>query len=328
MIAVENEAKDYDSLFALMAQSDEDDNDEVNFRDVQRNLKSYSSKKLMALANVLIDTYYSFVNDKDSLIIELGDAKQSRDDLMVVVVDLKETIENFSKEKNTLVEKIAATEQEMDDMIVSTVDLREQVEEMDNTKGEEVASEAQLELKSELNKVKTNLVAELEKNRQLQEDLKRVKNDLYKSFKWTRFSDVIRSMYRSNAGNRQGIELQKAKTSYNPYNKYVTVVDNRLCTHYGQTGHYKVSCKAKIQSLQKNKVFIEKRCTDEEPGCQKRKYMLPAWAEVRGSNQKQKWYMDYFKHKIRRMNDVLSLKALQGESISFENDKKGYILVV
>nr|XP_009768323.1 PREDICTED: uncharacterized protein LOC104219347 [Nicotiana sylvestris] len=86
MMDVKNETKEYDSLFALMAQSNEDENDD---------------------------------ND------ELGDAEQYRDDLMVVVVDLKETIENLSKEKNTLVEKIAATEQERDDMVVSIADLRE-----------------------------------------------------------------------------------------------------------------------------------------------------------------------------------------------------------
>ncbi|XP_070004852.1 uncharacterized protein [Nicotiana sylvestris] len=77
MMAVQNEAKEFDSFFVLTAQSDENeevDNDEVTFRDVQRNLKSYSSKKLMSLANVLIDTYYSFVDDKNALIIELGDA--------------------------------------------------------------------------------------------------------------------------------------------------------------------------------------------------------------------------------------------------------------
>ncbi|XP_070011200.1 spindle pole body component 110-like [Nicotiana sylvestris] len=292
---------------------EEDDNDEVTFRDVQRNLKSYSSKKLMSLANVLIDTYYSFVNDKDALIIELGDAEQSRDDLMVVVDDLKETIENLSKEKNTLVEKIVATEQERDDMVVSIVDLREQVEEvtrehsllkkqtkkwMDNTEREEVARKAQLELESELKKIKTSLVTELEKNRQLQEELKRVKNDLDKSLKWTRSSNVITSMNRSNG-------------------------ENRLCIHCGQTGHYKDSCKVKIQSLQKNKVFIEKRSADEEPGTLKRKHGI-----VKGSSQQ--WYMDSYSSKLmtRSTNDFLSLKALQGGSVSFENGKKGYILGV
>ncbi|XP_070026394.1 structural maintenance of chromosomes protein 3-like [Nicotiana sylvestris] len=78
MMAVETEATKYDSLFALMAQSDdeeEDENDEVNFRDVQRNMKSYSSKKLRSLANVLIDAYYSLINDKAILTVKLGDAE-------------------------------------------------------------------------------------------------------------------------------------------------------------------------------------------------------------------------------------------------------------
>ncbi|XP_070008044.1 uncharacterized protein [Nicotiana sylvestris] len=108
MMAVETEATKYDSLFVLMAQSDddeEDENDEVNLRDVQRNLKSYSSKKLISLANVLIDVYYSLINDKDILTIELGDAEQSRDDLMVCVVDLNETIANLEKENEALNEK-------------------------------------------------------------------------------------------------------------------------------------------------------------------------------------------------------------------------------
>ncbi|XP_070007345.1 uncharacterized protein [Nicotiana sylvestris] len=81
MMAVETEAIKYDSLFVLMAPSDDDDDDdededdEVNFRDVQRNLKSYSSKKLRSLSNVLINAYYSLVNDKEILTIELGEAE-------------------------------------------------------------------------------------------------------------------------------------------------------------------------------------------------------------------------------------------------------------
>ncbi|XP_070010839.1 WEB family protein At5g16730, chloroplastic-like [Nicotiana sylvestris] len=78
IMAVETEATKYDSLFALMAQSNDNEeyeNDEANFRDVQRNLKSYSSKKLRSLANVLIDAYYSLINYKEILTIELGDAE-------------------------------------------------------------------------------------------------------------------------------------------------------------------------------------------------------------------------------------------------------------
>ncbi|XP_070056178.1 uncharacterized protein [Nicotiana tomentosiformis] len=107
MMAVESEATEYDSIFALMAQSDDDDDDdddddEVNFLDVQRNLKSYSPKKLMSLENVLIDAYHNLINDKDALIVELGEAEQIRDELVIVVVDLKEKIENLKKEKDAL----------------------------------------------------------------------------------------------------------------------------------------------------------------------------------------------------------------------------------
>ncbi|XP_070014123.1 uncharacterized protein [Nicotiana sylvestris] len=131
MMAVKTKTTKYDSLFALMAQSndvEEDENDEVNFRDVQRNLKSYSSKKLRSLGNVLIDAYYSLINDKEILTIELGDAEQSRDDLVVCVVDLNETIANLEKEKEALNEKINSVENERDDLMVVVIDLKETIE--------------------------------------------------------------------------------------------------------------------------------------------------------------------------------------------------------
>ncbi|XP_070017337.1 uncharacterized protein [Nicotiana sylvestris] len=131
MMVVENETTEYYSIFALMAQSndDEDDNgDKVNFLDVRRNLKSYSPKKLMSLENVLINAYHSLITDKDTLIMEQGKPEQTRDDLVVIVVDLKETIKNQKKEKNSLEEKIASIEHERDDLMVVVVDLKETFE--------------------------------------------------------------------------------------------------------------------------------------------------------------------------------------------------------
>ncbi|XP_070050783.1 uncharacterized protein [Nicotiana tomentosiformis] len=74
MMAVESEAAKYDSIFALMEKSD-DVEDEINFLDVQRNLKSYSQKKLISLANILIDVYHNLINDKNVLIVELGEGE-------------------------------------------------------------------------------------------------------------------------------------------------------------------------------------------------------------------------------------------------------------
>ncbi|XP_009759032.1 uncharacterized protein [Nicotiana sylvestris] len=190
IMAIESEVAKYDSIFALMAKSDDDDDDdddEINFLDIQKNLKSYSQKKFVSSANVLIDAYYNLINDKNILSKELEEAEHQRDDLLVVVVDLKEIIENLKNEKDVLTEKIEKVEYERDDLLVVVVNLNEIVEElkreniyvkasiencMNSSKGKRVAIEAYLNLE---NKVKLSLYAELERNRQLHEGLSKVK---------------------------------------------------------------------------------------------------------------------------------------------------------
>ncbi|XP_019248821.1 PREDICTED: uncharacterized protein LOC109228101 [Nicotiana attenuata] len=105
----------------------EEENDHGDSSMMARNLRSYCPKKLMSLANVLIDAYRNLLNDKDALTVELGEAEQSRDDLVVVVVDLKETIKNLKKEKDALDEKVANIEHERDDLLVVVVDLKETI---------------------------------------------------------------------------------------------------------------------------------------------------------------------------------------------------------
>ncbi|XP_070029856.1 uncharacterized protein [Nicotiana sylvestris] len=310
MMAVESEENEYDSIFALMSQYDDeyDDNSEVNFRDIQRNLKSYSPKKLMFLASVLIDAYHSLVEDKDALTLELGEPEQTRNDLVVCVVDLKETIcelekekvlltekitnieharddlvvvaveyketiENFSKERDALVKRVTEIEEERDDLMIVIADLRETIEGLgteskpeNSGKGKEVAIEAHIRLENELKIVKTSLCVETEKNKLLQIELERVKNDLEKSLKWTWSSEAITAMYVKNGGNRQGIGFQRKKTPYNPI------------------------------------------------------------GTMKGSSQQ--WFMDSgcSKHMTRNTMDFLSLKALQGGSVSFGNGKRGTFL--
>ncbi|XP_070046189.1 uncharacterized protein [Nicotiana tomentosiformis] len=170
MMAIESEAAEYDSMFALMAKSDEDeddDDDNIKFLDVQRNLKFYSQKKLVYLANILIDIYHNLINDKNILTEELGEIEHERDDLLVVVVDLKETIEYLKNEKDVLTEKIEKEKHERDDLLVIIVDLKETLEElkwdniavnisvencMNYSKGKEVACEAHLKVENELKK--------------------------------------------------------------------------------------------------------------------------------------------------------------------------------
>ncbi|XP_075097977.1 uncharacterized protein LOC142175290 [Nicotiana tabacum] len=78
-----------------------------------------------------------------------------------------------------------------------------------------------------------------------------------------------------------------------------------------------------------NQVFVEKVTTAKEPAFSIKKRVLPTWTKkMKESNQK--WYMDSgcSKHMTGSIDDLLSLKALQGGSVSFGNSKKGYILGV
>ncbi|XP_070021793.1 uncharacterized protein, partial [Nicotiana sylvestris] len=181
MMAAEGEDIGYDSTFALMSQSDNDEdngNKEVNFKNVQTNLKSYSPKKLMSLPDILITTFYSLVEDRDSLTLELGESEQTRDDLVVVVTNHKKTIEILRKEK--------------DDMLAEITDLRETIvkpwtkSKLENSgKGKEIASEEHIRLENEVKAIRSRMCAEIEKNEKLQTNLERLNNDLEKSLKWT-----------------------------------------------------------------------------------------------------------------------------------------------
>ncbi|XP_070017357.1 intracellular protein transport protein USO1-like [Nicotiana sylvestris] len=76
----------------------------------------------------------NLVNDKEILTEELGEAEQSRDDLVVYVVDLNETIANLELEKEALIEKLTSVENERNNMMLVVVDLKETIEGLSNEK--------------------------------------------------------------------------------------------------------------------------------------------------------------------------------------------------
>nr|XP_009761716.1 PREDICTED: uncharacterized protein LOC104213861 [Nicotiana sylvestris] len=146
MMVDDNGSSEYESIFALMAKSNDDEDKEEDERDYIR----------------------------------------------VSIVDLEETIESMKKEKEVLTDSNANIEHERDDLLVLVVKLKETIGELkmksrpeNSQKEKEVTSEAHIKLESELNSVKSSLCGELERNKQLQEELGRVKSDLEKSLKWT-----------------------------------------------------------------------------------------------------------------------------------------------
>ncbi|XP_070002785.1 uncharacterized protein [Nicotiana sylvestris] len=275
MMAVEGEKTGYDSTFALMAQSDDDEdngNKEVNFRDVQKNLKSYSPKKLMFLDDVLITGFHSLVEDRDSLTLELGESEQTRDDLVVAVTDHKKTVETLRKEKS--------------DMLAEIADLRETIvkpwtksKPESSRKGKEIASEEHIRLESEVKAMRFRMCAEIEKNELFQTNLERVNDDLEKSLKWTWSSKATTALHTNDYENMQGAGFQREKTPHNPHSKYVTISDNWPYTRCGNTKGFNEDVQAKNQSVQKNKVFAETVTTKEGPGSTYKKRTLSTWTK-------------------------------------------------
>ncbi|XP_070033086.1 uncharacterized protein [Nicotiana tomentosiformis] len=205
---------------------------------------------------------------ENTLTVELGEAEQTRDDLVIVVVDLKETIENLKKEKDALDENIANIEHERDDLMVVVVDLKETFECVRKEKevlAERVANIEHkrddllvvvVDLKETIGEPKIESRPEnSQKGKEVANEAhikleRRVKSDLEKSLNWTWSSDAITAMYTNNGGNMQGIGFQREKIPYNPHSKYVTVPDNWLCTHCGTLGTLKKTGTMKGSNLQ------------------------------------------------------------------------------
>lgn len=66
MMEFEDESLSFDSLFVIMAASNDEDRDEESFLDVQQNLKGYFKRELRAIKNVLIDEYHGMNKKKSS----------------------------------------------------------------------------------------------------------------------------------------------------------------------------------------------------------------------------------------------------------------------
>ncbi|XP_070025079.1 uncharacterized protein [Nicotiana sylvestris] len=130
MIAVETKATKYVSLFALMAQSDDDKEEDEDDEEILTEELGEAEQSRDDLVVCVVDINETIANlelEKESLNERITSVKNEKNDLMVVVVDLKETIEGLSNEKRSLEEKIASTEEERDDLLVICADLKETI---------------------------------------------------------------------------------------------------------------------------------------------------------------------------------------------------------
>lgn len=72
MFMIEDESTKSKSSLAFMVKSEDKEDDEIIFFDVQNNLRNYSKKELRLLSSVLIDVFQNHVIEMESLAKKLN----------------------------------------------------------------------------------------------------------------------------------------------------------------------------------------------------------------------------------------------------------------
>ncbi|XP_070023176.1 uncharacterized protein [Nicotiana sylvestris] len=220
------------------------------------------------------DLCHSLVNDKEILTVELGEAEQSRDDLVVCVVDLNETIANLEQEKEALNKRITSVENKRDDLMVVVVDLKETIEGLSNEKHtleEKVASTE--EERDDLLVICTNLEETIDGINREHRNVclgkgKEVANE--SNIMLEKELTIVKTRLYSKLERNQQLqtELEKVRNDLEKSLKW-TWSSNVVTAMY-----FKENCQARVQSAQKNKMFTDKVTTNKGPGNSERKHTV------------------------------------------------------
>ncbi|XP_075080550.1 uncharacterized protein LOC142166039 [Nicotiana tabacum] len=131
--------------------------------------------------------------------------------------------------------------------------------------------------------------------------------DEVKALRYRMFAEIEKNeLLQANLENEKGrgAGFPREKTPHNPHSKSATTSNNWPRTQCGNIGHFKEGVQAKNQSIPKDKAAAETGT---------------------GKGSGQQWFMNSgcSKHMTGNTTDFLSLKTLQGGSVSFGNGKKG-----
>ncbi|XP_070014366.1 uncharacterized protein [Nicotiana sylvestris] len=225
-------------------------------------------------------------DDDERALMAIGESDEETE---VSVLHLKDKINFLSKERlSELILELIDESDDVHELGTTVLELRSENLKLKLGIGKKTADHTQLTLEENIGKMKY----ELHKRdvRILEEDLSKVKHELDRTCKWNRSSDALSWLQEHHSSNKRGLGFGNPSPKWDPKSKYLTLSENKICTHCDNTGHYKV--------------------------------------QVKGSSQI--WYMDSgcSKHMTESKNQFLSLEDLKGGNVSFRNGKKGDIIGV
>ncbi|KAH0689140.1 hypothetical protein KY289_016498 [Solanum tuberosum] len=211
MMAIENDESIFNSIFSLMANSDdEEDSDEVTLFDLKDDIDNLPIENLRKLAALLIDCVDEQTTENLMLNKKLSLCEDRNSALMSQVPEISKGIG-----------------------ILETCNITSEKDPGNSIGGKRKLSIFKEELEEKLKNSESKLVASLEINSQLRKDLSRVKEELSHSLKWTDSSKILSNMSNQSFNGKKGLGCRPLEPPYNPHSKYVSVSDNLLCTHCG-----------------------------------------------------------------------------------------------
>ncbi|XP_070026094.1 uncharacterized protein [Nicotiana sylvestris] len=270
--------------------------------------KCGSTKAMVAAWGETSDEYLEDEAQEEQALMAIG---ESDDEQEVSILHLKNKITFLSKEKlaELLLDFIDESEiinnkkevlsRECVILKAKCKSLESRANESDNTNAKLKNQVLELDNKENLGKMKDELYKKDELIKVLEEDLGKVKHELDRTCKWNKASDAVSWLQEHHSSYKRGLGYGTQAPKWDSRSKYLTLPENKICTHCGKAGHYKNKCNAKEKASQKNKIFVQE------------KNKFPGWVQVKGMSQI--WYMDSgcSKHMTGNKDQFFSLEDLK-----------------
>ncbi|XP_070046489.1 uncharacterized protein [Nicotiana tomentosiformis] len=202
-----------------MAIGESDEETELSIFHLKDKIKLLSKERLSKLLLELIDEYEDMNNKKEQLSKECVILKAKCKSLELRACEAE-------RENTVLKNQVHAFN-------TTVLELRYENLKLKLGTGKKTTDHTQLTLEKNIGKMKDEFYKRDEHVRVLKEDLNKVKHELDRTCKWN--------------SNKRGHGFGNSVPKWDPKSKYFTLLENKICTHYGNTGHYKSECTAKEQ---------------------------------------------------------------------------------
>ncbi|XP_070017619.1 uncharacterized protein [Nicotiana sylvestris] len=200
--------------------------------------------------------------EEEQVLMAIGESDDEQElvELLLDCIDESEIINNekevLSRECVILKEKFKSLESRDNESDNTNVELKNQVLELDNSvlelrsenlklklgTGKKKADHTYFTLEENLGKMKDELYKKDELIKVLKEDLGKVKHELDRTCKWNKASDALSRLQEHHNSNKRGLGYGTQAPKWDSRSKYLTLPENKICTHCG-----KVQVKGKSQ---------------------------------------------------------------------------------